>query len=223
MMQILRLALVGLLLTAGAAVAEEPLATDDDKTLYALGLSMARNINTLELSEKEVAIVEQGFHDGARNQESKVEIGVYGPRIQVLAKERLAKVGEAESKTGADFLAKAEKEKGVKKTASGLLYQEIKAGKGESPKADSKVKVHYHGTLRDGSVFDSSVDRKEPASFALNQVIPCWTEGVQMMKVGGKSKLVCPASLAYKERGAPPKIKPNSPLVFEVELLEIVK
>ena len=104
-----------------------------------------------------------------------------------------------------------------------VASSEIKAGTGESPSKESKVKVHYHGTLRDGSVFDSSVERKEPATFALNQVVPCWTEGVQMMKVGGKSKLVCPADLAYKDRGAPPKIKPGAALVFEVELLEIVK
>ena len=223
MTQFIRLALAGLLFVVGVATAADDLATDDDKTLYALGLSIARNIGTLELTEQEIAVVEKGFHDGALGKEPKVELGVYGPRIQTFAKDRLAKVGESEGKAGAEFLAKMEKEKGMKKTASGLLYQEIKAGKGDSPKADTKVKVHYHGTLRDGSVFDSSVERKEPATFALNQVVPCWTEGVQMMKVGGKAKLVCPASLAYKERGAPPKIKPNSPLVFEVELLEIVK
>ena len=98
----------------------------------------------------------------------------------------------------------------------------IKPGTGPSPKATDKVKVHYHGTLTDGTVFDSSVQRKEPATFPLNGVIPCWTEGVQLMKVGGKSRLVCPADLAYGDRGAPPKIKPGATLVFEVELLEIV-
>jgi FKBP-type peptidyl-prolyl cis-trans isomerase FkpA/FKBP-type peptidyl-prolyl cis-trans isomerase FklB len=85
------------------------------------------------------------------------------------------------------------------------------------------VKVHYHGTLTDGTVFDSSVQRKEPATFPLNGVIPCWTEGVQLMKAGGKSRLVCPASLAYGDRGAPPRIRPGATLVFEVELLEILK
>jgi FKBP-type peptidyl-prolyl cis-trans isomerase FkpA/FKBP-type peptidyl-prolyl cis-trans isomerase FklB len=99
----------------------------------------------------------------------------------------------------------------------------MKEGKGASPKETDTVKVHYHGTLTDGTVFDSSVQRGEPATFPLAQVIPCWTEGVQRVKVGGKSRLICPANLAYGDRGAPPKIKPGATLVFEVELLDIVK
>ena len=95
-------------------------------------------------------------------------------------------------------------------------------GTGDSPKDTDTVKVHYHGTLRDGTVFDSSVERGTPAQFPLNRVIPCWTEGVQKMKVGGKGRLTCPASIAYGDRGAPPKIKPGAALAFEVELLEIV-
>ena len=122
-----------------------------------------------------------------------------------------------------DFFSVAAAETGARKTASGLIVIPIKAGTGASPAATDKVKVHYHGTLIDGTVFDSSVVRKEPATFPLNGVIPCWTEGVQLMKVGGKSKLVCPAALAYGDRGAPPRIKPGATLVFEVELLEITK
>jgi FKBP-type peptidyl-prolyl cis-trans isomerase len=111
----------------------------------------------------------------------------------------------------------------MKTTASGLKYQVLKQGTGTvSPKATDTVKVHYHGTLLDGTVFDSSVQRGQPASFPLTGVIKCWTEGVQMMKVGGKSKLTCPSSLAYGDKGAPPTIKPGSTLIFEVELLEIV-
>jgi FKBP-type peptidyl-prolyl cis-trans isomerase FkpA/FKBP-type peptidyl-prolyl cis-trans isomerase FklB len=97
----------------------------------------------------------------------------------------------------------------------------IKPGAGDSPKATDRVKVHYHGTLVDGAVFDSSVQRGEPATFPLNGVIPCWTEGLQLMKVGGKSRLVCPADVAYGNRGAPPRIKPGATLVFDVELVEI--
>ena len=105
----------------------------------------------------------------------------------------------------------------------GYFVTTIKPGTGPTPKPTDTVKVHYHGTLTDGTVFDSSVQRQEPASFPLNQVIPCWTEGVQTMKVGGKSRLVCPSTIAYGDRGAPPTIKPGATLVFEVELLEIVK
>ena len=106
-------------------------------------------------------------------------------------------------------------------TASGLTYQSLKDGTGASPKATNTVRVHYHGTLADGKVFDSSVQRGQPAEFRLNQVIPCWTEGVQMMKVGGKAKLTCPPQIAYGARGAGGVIPPNATLTFEVELLDV--
>jgi FKBP-type peptidyl-prolyl cis-trans isomerase FkpA len=106
-------------------------------------------------------------------------------------------------------------------TAGGLQITQIREGSGASPSATDVVKVHYHGTFSDGRVFDSSVQRGEPASFPLNRVIPCWTQGLQQMKVGGKAKLTCPPDLAYGERGSPPTIPPNSTLTFEVELLAI--
>lgn len=106
-------------------------------------------------------------------------------------------------------------------TQSGLQFTEVRAGDGPSPGATDTVVVHYHGTFPDGSVFDSSVERGEPATFPLNRVIPCWTEGVQRIQVGGKARLVCPPEIAYGARGAPPRIPPNATLTFEVELLEI--
>jgi len=118
------------------------------------------------------------------------------------------------------YLDKAAAEPGAQKTASGLIYRELKPGTGASPKASDTVKVHYRGTLIDGKEFDSSYGG-EPLEFPLNRVIRAWTEGVQMMKVGGKSRLVCPANLAYGERGAPPDIPGGATLVFEVELLGI--
>jgi len=118
------------------------------------------------------------------------------------------------------YLDKAAAEPGAQKTASGLIYRELKPGTGASPKASDTVKVHYRGTLIDGKEFDSSYGG-EPLAFPLNRVIRAWTEGVQMMKVGGKSRLVCPANLAYGERGAPPDIPGGATLVFEVELLGI--
>jgi len=115
----------------------------------------------------------------------------------------------------------AAKEPGAVRTPSGLVYRVLKAGKGASPKASDLVKVHYRGTFPDGREFDSSYQRNEPTEFPLNKVIPCWTEGVQLMKTGGKVKLTCPASIAYGERGAGGVIPPNATLLFEVELLAI--
>jgi FKBP-type peptidyl-prolyl cis-trans isomerase FkpA len=119
------------------------------------------------------------------------------------------------------YLDKAAAEPGATRTASGLVYRELKAGTGASPKPSDVVKVHYRGTLVDGTEFDSSYKRNEPAQFPLNRVIPCWTEGVQKMKVGGKSQLVCPAAIAYGDRGSPPVIPAGATLVFEIELLGI--
>ena len=121
------------------------------------------------------------------------------------------------------FLAKAAAEPGAQQTASGLVYREITAGSGASPKATDTVKVHYRGTLINGKEFDSSYARNQPAEFPLNGVIPCWTEGVQKMKVGGKSRLVCPSSIAYGDAGAPPDIPGGATLIFEIELLGISK
>jgi FKBP-type peptidyl-prolyl cis-trans isomerase len=123
---------------------------------------------------------------------------------------------------GATYLAENAKKAGVKVTASGLQYEVITEGKGAKPKATDTVKVHYEGKLLDGTVFDSSIKRKEPVSFPLNQVIAGWTEGVQLMSVGSKYKFTIPSNLAYGEQGSGP-ITPNSVLVFEVELIEIVK
>ena len=164
-----------------------------------------------------------GLTDGALNRERKVELETFGPKIQELARTRAAAAAGDEKKSSQGFLEKAAAEKGAIKTPSGMVYSEITPGTGDQPKATDKVKVHYQGTLIDGTVFDSSVQRGQPVTFALNQVIPCWTEGVQRMKVGGKSKLICPSNIAYGDHGAPPKIKPGATLVFEIELLEIQK
>lgn len=122
-----------------------------------------------------------------------------------------------------DFLAANKKKEGVKTTDSGLQYQVITAGKGASPMKTSVVKVHYHGTLTSGKVFDSSVDRGKPTEFPVNRVIPGWTEALQLMKVGDKWKLFIPSELAYRDRARGPVIGPNSVPIFEVELLDIVK
>jgi FKBP-type peptidyl-prolyl cis-trans isomerase FkpA len=205
-----------------AAAGPEP-TTEEQKTFYALGLALSQNLGVFNLTASELELVKTGLTDGVLHKPPKVELQAYLPRIQELQRGRMTVVAADERKAGQAFLDKAAAAKGATKTASGLVITTIKPGTGESPKATDKVKVHYHGTLTDGTVFDSSVQRGEPATFPLNGVIRCWTEGVQLMKVGGKSRLVCPADLAYGERGAPPRIKPGATLVFEVDLLEIVK
>jgi FKBP-type peptidyl-prolyl cis-trans isomerase FkpA len=199
------------------------LGTDEQKTLYAVGLAVAGSLSVFALSAADLELVKAGMTDGVLNRQRQVDLQAYGPKIQELQRARASVVAAAEQKTGQAIVDKAAAEKGATKTASGLVIVPIKPGTGASPKATDRVKVHYHGTLADGAVFDSSVQRNEPATFPLNGVIPCWTEGLQLMKVGGKSRLVCPAALAYGDRGAPPRIKPGSTLTFEVELLEIVK
>ncbi len=222
-----RVPMIGLLtvlLLAHAARAGEPeLKTDDEKTLYALGLALSRSVAPFGLSAAELELVKAGFTDAVLNRKPKADLDTYGPKIQQLAQARAAVAAGKEKKASEAFLAKAAAEKGATKTASGLIYSEITPGTGDQPKATDTVKVQYHGTLIDGTVFDSSVQRGQPATFPLNGVIKCWTEGIQMMKVGGKSKLICPSDIAYGDHGQPPKIKPGATLIFEVELLEIVK
>jgi FKBP-type peptidyl-prolyl cis-trans isomerase FkpA len=206
-----------------APVNAAELKTEEDKTLYALGSALGRNIASFDLTEAELEKVKAGITDAALHKDAKLEVASYFPKIQELQNTRVAAASALEKKAGDEFLIKAASEKGAEKTASGLVYSVITEGTGPSPQATDTVKVHYHGTLTNGKVFDSSVDRKQPATFPLNGVIPCWTEGVQKMKVGGKSRLVCPASIAYGDRGAPPDIKPGATLVFEVQLLDIQK
>lgn len=197
--------------------------TEEEKTLYAIGLALSQTVNDFSLSESELEQVKAGLTDGVLKRPAKVDVQAYMPKIQQLAQARASTVAEKEKKAGTAFLAKAAAEPGAKKTASGAIVIPIKEGTGAKPAATDKVTVHYHGTLVDGTVFDSSVNRGAPATFPLNGVIKCWTEAVQLIKVGGKARLVCPADIAYGDRGSPPKIKPGATLVFEVELLEITK
>lgn len=210
------------LLASSLASAADP-ANDEQKTLYALGLAISQSLEPFTLNENELEFVKAGLADGVLKHTQKVDLQTFGPKIQELQQRRASALAEVEKKAGASFLAKASAEPGAKKTESGAIITTIKEGKGAAPKATDTVKVHYHGTLIDGTVFDSSVKRGEPATFPLNQVIKCWTEAVQLIKVGGKSRLVCPSAIAYGDRGSPPVIKPGATLIFEVELLDIVK
>ena len=228
-MRILRLALALVLLAVvqpiatPSAAAQPELKTDEQKTLYALGLVLAQNLATFALSPADLEIVKAGLTDGVTSKDKKVDLQTYGPKIQELQRTRAVAAAAPERQAGQAFLDKAAAEKGAIKTSSGAVVTTIKPGTGPTPSASDKVKVNYEGKLTDGTVFDSSYQRGEPVTFPLNGVIKCWSEGVQQMKVGGKSRFICPADTAYGDRGAPPKIKPGATLVFEVELLEIVK
>jgi FKBP-type peptidyl-prolyl cis-trans isomerase len=205
------------------ALAADP-QTDEQKAFYALGVGVSKQLAQLQpLTPEEIGFITQGFTDSLGSKPLKAEPEQFGTKIRDIAQARMKVAAEGEKKKGTEFLEKAAKEKGAKKTESGLVYQEMTAGTGEQPKATDTVKVNYRGTLTDGTEFDSSYKRNQPATFPLSGVIKCWTEGLQLMKVGGKSKLVCPSDIAYGDRGSPPTIKPGSTLVFEVELLSIEK
>jgi FKBP-type peptidyl-prolyl cis-trans isomerase FkpA len=197
--------------------------TEDQKTLYALGVLMSQSLTTFDLKPEELAQVQKGLADGVGNVKSDIKAEEYIPKVQALQQARMAVVAEKAAAAGVAFLDKASKEAGATKTASGMIIKHTKPGTGAAPVAADQVKVHYEGRLIDGKVFDSSIARGEPATFPLSGVIACWTEGVQTMKVGGKAQLICPANLAYGANGSPPTIPPQATLVFDVELLDIVK
>jgi FKBP-type peptidyl-prolyl cis-trans isomerase FkpA len=198
-------------------------AEDQKKAMYAFGALIAERtpVKAAGFSPEDLAEVVKGMKDAAGGKELAVKLEEFGPKVEQLLNEKQAAKAEAEKKKGAEFAAKMAKEKGAKKEKSGLVYIETLAGKGKQPAATDTVSVHYKGTLTDGTEFDSSYKRGQPTEFPLNGVIKCWTEGVAMMKVGGKAKLVCPSEIAYGDRGAGANIPGGSTLMFEVELLAI--
>ena len=225
-------ALAGLVLAVtavSAAEAQGDLTTPKQKVGYSIGMNIGGNLSQQGLKDEvDVAAMIAGLQDGMSGSKPKMAVEEMQKAIQQLQAQLQAKAQaqmEKQSKASKDFLAKNATAPGVKTTASGLQYlvmTESKDPKAAKPKATDTVKVHYHGTMIDGTVFDSSVQRGEPATFPLDGVIPGWTEGLQLMKVGDKYKFFVPAELAYGDQGAGP-IAPNSTLIFEVELLGIEK
>jgi FKBP-type peptidyl-prolyl cis-trans isomerase FkpA len=196
------------------------LETEDQKTLYALGQWLGQNVEDAALSEDEISAVFLGLSDRALGREPRVDMEQYGSLLPLFMQRRLLVAAEAALVEATGFVDEQAQTEGAIRTESGMVIQEIEAGTGARPAADDTVTVHYHGTLPNGRVFDSSVERGEPATFPLSGVIPCWTEGVQTIQAGGKSRLICPPDLAYGPGGVP-GIPGNSALVFEVELVEI--
>lgn len=195
---------------------------DEMKMLYSLGFMMGENIkkNLIIKDEAEYKAISQGMLDSLQNKNAQVSTDSYKEMIVARYKadgEVLAKKQREEQNA---FLAQKKKEKNTKVIDDGIIVQTIVKGKGKSPSSDSTVKVHYHGTLINGTVFDSSIERGEPIEFSLGQVIPCWRKGMQEVKAGGKARLICPADTAYGNRPAG-LIPANSVLVFDVELLDV--
>jgi FKBP-type peptidyl-prolyl cis-trans isomerase FkpA len=210
----------------GAAVsrAQTPrLDTDEQKTFYALGLLLGDNVKVFDLKAEELAIVKAGMTDAITGAKPQVDIDTFGPKVNDLAKKRASAGADDAKRKGQEFADKVALEKDATKTPSGIVIRTINVGTGASPTAADVVKVHYEGKLIDGTVFDSSIKRNEPAEFPLAAVVPCWTEALQLMKKGGRSQVVCPSALAYGDRGSPPDIPPGSTLSFEVELLDFHK
>jgi FKBP-type peptidyl-prolyl cis-trans isomerase FkpA len=194
---------------------------DDNKTLYALGLIVGRNLAGFNLNASELDVVKAGISDAATGKKPQVELETFGPRVNQLRNKRMSAKSEDEKKKGKTYEETAAKEAGAERTPSGMVFKSLGGGAGESPKAADTVKVNYKGTLTDGTEFDSSYKRGQPAEFPLMGVIPCWTEGVQKMKPGEKAKLVCPSNIAYGDQGRPPTIPGGATLVFEIELIGV--
>ncbi|HSM14837.1 MAG TPA: FKBP-type peptidyl-prolyl cis-trans isomerase [Thermoanaerobaculia bacterium] len=203
---------------AGAA----PLASDEEKTVYAIGLSIWQNLETLDLTPEELALVQRAISDAASGAKPLVSLDEYQAKLNEFRSARFQARAERAKEAGRAYAEQAAAEAGSRRTESGLVYLETQPGTGDQPAANDSVKVHYTGTFIDGSEFDSSHKRGEAATFPVSRVIACWTEALQMMKVGGKARIVCPSDIAYGDRGRGP-IPGGSTLVFDVELLEVLK
>jgi len=198
------------------------LKSEDEKTIYALGFRWGQQLKALNLSDRELKSLIKGVSSSIKKGTADVDVQLYASKIGMLAKIRSDSTSSVEIEKGKKFIADyLKKNKNAKKTASGLVYEMIKKGTGKSPKATDTVQVHYHGTLTNGEVFDSSVERKQKIKFPLNRVIKGWTEGLQLLKEGGKIKLIIPSDLAYGNAGSPPKIPGGATLIFEVELFKV--
>jgi len=198
-----------------------------DKASYAIGLNLGKSLKNNDI-QANTDLILRGLRDGISGgqpllTDEEIQATMQDFQKQVVAQQESKRkvLGEKNKAEGEAFLAKNKAKPGVKTTASGLQYEVLTEGTGPTPKPTDTVTVNYKGTLLDGTTFDSSYDRKEPATFVLNQVIPGWTEGVQLMKVGSKYRFYIPPALGYGDRGAGNAIGPNAPLIFEVELLSI--
>ena len=207
-----------LALPSVASAEVETLDTDEERVLYTLGVMLMKDLAVFRLNDKDLEILQQGMRDALVG-ELLVDPNAFEAKIQDLAMARLEATKKTQASAASDFVAAAKKKPGARTTKSGLVIRTLSPGKGQSPRSDSKVTAHYEGRLVDGTVFDASANRGQPLTFPLNHVIPCWSEAVQLMKVGEKAQLVCPPDIAYGDKGAPPAIPPGATLVFDIHLL----
>jgi FKBP-type peptidyl-prolyl cis-trans isomerase FkpA len=208
----------------GAVASGDAFKSDDERAAYAYGYKIGQNVSQIGMSDAEVKVFNKGIYDAASNKPAKLDMAVYLPKVSDFAQKRAMVRVNAEKKKGQAFADKFAKDDSVKAIPNGGFIKIVTAGTGAQPGADDTVKVHYRGALIDGTEFDSSYKRGQPTSFPLKGVIPCWTNGVAMMTVGSKAKLVCPSDVAYGDQGQPRAgIAGGSTLVFDVELLEIAK
>jgi FKBP-type peptidyl-prolyl cis-trans isomerase FkpA len=205
---------------AAAAPATVP-SSEDDKTLYALGVLISRNLDSFQLTSAEFKTVQAGLTDGF-NHHPSVDPEAYNAKVQALQRTRVALIEQHQKEAGQAYLDKAAAVPGAQKTATGMVFIPVSEGKGLIPARTDRVLVNYEGKLIDGTVFDASAKHGPlPVTLSVSGVIPCWTEALQLMKVGGKARVVCPSSLAYGDRGAMPTIMPGATLEFNVELVDI--
>ncbi len=214
---------VGALAFSTACTKKVKLDTDIKKASYAIGQQIGGNLKQQNI-DFDADALNQALKDAAagKNEMSKEDMQAAMMKLQELAMKKQTEVADDNAKKGKEFLEKNKSAAGVQSTASGLQYIVEKDGTGAMPSKEDTVKVHYKGTLTNGEQFDSSYDRGQPAEFPVGGVIPGWTEALQLMKVGGKAKLFIPPELAYGPSGRP-GIPPNSVLIFEVELMDVVK
>ena len=196
--------------------------TEDEKTLYTLGLLLGRNLGTFHLTADELDLVKSGLTDMVLKRPQKVDLDTYGPKVDALARKRGQELVEIEKEKAKKFLEQAGREPGAVVSPSGMVFKSVTPGNGATPSPTDRVTVHYEGHLVDGTVFDSSRKRNMPATFPLNGVIKCWTEGVGRMKEGEKAVLTCPAAIAYGDSGRPPTIPGGATLIFDVELIKVL-
>ena len=210
--------------TLNAMAADSKFSSEKERLSYAIGVQLGGSLKQQGFTDIDAAALGQAIADVLNGKELQVSMQDMQAAIQSFQQKKQAErvtQGNAAKEAGDKFRAENKKKKGVKETKSGIQYEVIKDAKGKKPKATDTVTVHYHGTMIDGKVFDSSVNRGQPATFPLNGVIKGWTEIVPMMPVGSKWRVVIPPELAYGEQGAGNTIGPNETLVFEIELLSV--